>query len=106
MRAWALTLGGWGATTRTVIESEGQEVTGVVIRLQDTGQITGTVVSPVDGSPAASAQLRLFRVVHLPELFDAVTADADGRFSFDLLPLGDYFVRALDPRTGRLGRTP
>jgi hypothetical protein len=101
LSARALALGGLGGKTTVEIVDEGQALSGVVIRLEEVGEITGRIRSPVDGSLVPSAEVRLFRGGHL---FDSATSDADGAFDFVLLPLGAYEVRAFDPASGRAGR--
>ena len=98
--ARAPTLGGLGGSATVEVEWEGQQVDGVVVRLQDTGEITGTVLSPVDGSAVPSVQLQLHG---RGGLYDAVTSDAEGNFRFSLLPLGSYRITALDLASGRQG---
>ncbi len=96
----ALSLNGLGGRTTTTLASEGEEKT-VLIRLQPVGAITGRIFSPVDGSPVASAQVRLIRN---SSFFDAVTTDAQGRYLFDALPISYYTVKALELGTGRSGQ--
>ncbi len=100
LSARAPALGGLGGRTTVDLTEEGEEITGVVIRLEDTGEITGRVVSPVDGSAVANAQVRLYR----SSLFDSGNSDADGAFAFTLLPLSTYEIGVFDPATGRAGR--
>ncbi len=101
LSAKAPSLGGLGGKTTATITDEGQEVTGIVISLEPTGRISGTLTSPVDGSAVPSAEVHLLRN---GSLFDTVTADPDGHFEFSLLPLATYDLTAFDPRTGRYGR--
>ncbi len=96
----ALSLNGLGGRTTVTIVAEGEERS-VLIRLQPVGTITGRILSPIDGAPVASAQVRLFNG---SAFFDAVTTDGQGRFLFDALPIGYYTVRALDLGTGRSGQ--
>ena len=96
----ALSLSGLGGRTTAIIASEG-EAKSVLIRLQPVGAITGRILSPVDGSPVASAQVRL---IQFSSFFDAVTTDSQGRFLFDALPINYYTVKALDLGTGRSGQ--
>jgi len=103
LSAKAPSLGGLGGKTTAEITAEGQEVAGVVISLQPTGGIAGTLTSPVDGSAVASAEVHLLQH-YGGYLFDTVSSDAEGHFDFDLLPLGSYDVTAFDPHTGRYGR--
>ena len=96
----ALSLNGLGGRTTATLAAEGEEKS-VLIRLQPVGTITGRILSPVDGSPVASAQVRLIRS---SSFFDAVTTDSQGRFLFDALPISYYTVKALDLGTGRSGQ--
>lgn len=101
LTAKAPALGGLGGKTTVDLAEEGQEITGIVIRLQDTGEITGRVVSPVDGSPVPNAEVRLYR----SGLVDSGNSGAEGEILFTLLPLGTYEIRVFDPSTGRAGRS-
>ena len=103
LSARAPTLGGLGGKTSISIDQEGQALTGVLIKLQPTGSITGRVLSPVDGSAVPNAEVKLFSGAG--NLVDTINADANGQFEFDLLPLGGYYVNAFDPTTGRQGQT-
>ncbi len=94
-------LGGLGGKRTVDLTREGEEISGVVIRLEDTGEISGLILSPVDGSPVVSAELQLYTA---GRLFDSATTAGDGAFLFRLLPLGTYQLRAFDPATGRAGR--
>ncbi|MEO8196126.1 MAG: carboxypeptidase regulatory-like domain-containing protein [Thermoanaerobaculia bacterium] len=96
----ALSLNGLGGRTTATIASEGEEKA-VLIRLQPVGAITGRILSPIDGSPVASAQVRL---IQFSSFFDAVTTDAQGRYLFDALPINYYTVKALDLGSGRSGQ--
>ncbi len=96
----ALSLNGLGGRTTATLAVEGEEKS-VLIRLQPVGTITGRILSPVDGSPVASAQVRLIKS---SSFFDAVTTDSQGRFLFDALPISYYTVKALDLGTGRSGQ--
>ncbi|HEX7181896.1 MAG TPA: carboxypeptidase regulatory-like domain-containing protein, partial [Thermoanaerobaculia bacterium] len=98
--AKAPSLGGLGARTSVEIVSEGEEATALLV-LEATGEITGKVLSPVDGQPVSAAQVDL--LTQHGGLFDSVTTDAQGVFRFRLLPLNLYGLRAFDPRTGRHG---
>lgn len=103
LSARALALGGLGGKRTVVLTSEGEELSGVVIRLQSTGEITGLVRSPVDGAAVANADLAMY---HDGRLFERSTADGDGAFSFALMPLGSYELRVFDPTSGRAARLP
>ncbi len=100
LRAQAPTLGGLGGRASTEISAEGQSVE-VLITLEDTGELSGQVLSPVDGSavPFAEVSLRSNR-----GFVDAANADEDGQYRFRLLPLGAYEVRAFEAASGRFGR--
>ena len=93
-------LGGLGGRTMAEVTTEGEEVWSL-IALEGTGEITGRVLSPVDGEPVPSAQVTLYK--WLGGVLDAVTADGDGAFRFRLLPEGLYRVWVFDPATGRNG---
>ncbi|MGB6849405.1 MAG: carboxypeptidase regulatory-like domain-containing protein [Thermoanaerobaculia bacterium] len=93
-------LGDLGGKMTIEIVDEGEEITGVVIRLEDVGEIVGRVTSPVDGSPVSSAQVTLQRGT---KFFDSTTSDGLGEFSFALLPLATYRVKVFDPQSGRQG---
>ncbi|MGH2689325.1 MAG: MSCRAMM family protein, partial [Actinomycetota bacterium] len=102
LTARAPALGGLGGKTTVDLLEEGQEIAGVLIRLEDTGEITGRVLSPVDGSAVPNAEVRLLR---FGSLLDSGNSDADGEFAFTLLPLSTYEIRVFDPSTGRAGRS-
>ncbi|HEX6904370.1 MAG TPA: carboxypeptidase regulatory-like domain-containing protein [Thermoanaerobaculia bacterium] len=107
LSARAPSLGGLGGKTTVEIVAEGEEVAGVTIFLEPTGKVLGQVTLPpappaLEGSVVASAEVRLLRNGWL---FDAINADTEGRFEFNLLPLGWYEVIAFDPQTGRFGRS-
>ncbi|HEY9422946.1 MAG TPA: carboxypeptidase regulatory-like domain-containing protein, partial [Thermoanaerobaculia bacterium] len=107
LSARAPSLGGLGGKTTVEIKAEGEEVAGVTIFLEPTGKLFGQVTLPpappaTEGTVVASAEVRLLRYGYL---FDTINADAEGRFEFNLLPLGWYEVIAFDPRTGRFGRS-
>ncbi len=101
LTAKALHLGGLGGKLTVEIDEEGDELTELVIRLQDTGAIAGQVQSPVDSTGVPAAEVRLYRSGHLVE---TLNADALGEFRFELLPLGTYELKAFDPASGRAGR--
>jgi protocatechuate 3,4-dioxygenase beta subunit len=96
----ALSLSGLGGRTTAIVASEGEEKS-VLIRLQPVGSITGQILSPVNGAPVSSAQVRLYNG---SAFFDAVTADSQGRYLFDALPISYYSVKAVDLGSGRSGR--
>ncbi len=98
--AKAPTLGGLGGKTTAEVTTEGEEVF-TLVTLEATGEVEGRVLSPVDGSPVANAEVKLYR---WGGFFDSATSDATGSFRFRLLPLATYEVWAFDPRTGRFGR--
>ena len=99
--AKAPSLGGLAGRVATAVNFEGEEVYSRII-LQDTGEIIGTVVHPIDGSVVPFAQVTLSKSWRF---FDAVTADENGEFRFTLLPLGSYVVDVFDANTGRFGRS-
>ncbi|RMH20639.1 MAG: hypothetical protein D6696_07725, partial [Acidobacteria bacterium] len=100
VRAQAPSLGGLGGRTTATIDFEGQEAP-AVITLEEVGEVAGRVLSPVDGRPVASAEVKLSRV----GLVETTNSDAEGRFRFRLLPLGTYRVVAFDPASGRFGQS-
>ena len=97
--AQAPELGGLGGRIETLVTSEAEDVLAVVT-LEPTGEVAGTVTTPVDGSIVAQADVRLYRD---SQLVDAVKSDADGLFRFRLLPVGFYRARVYDPLSGRRG---
>lgn len=102
LTARAPALGGLGGKTTVDVVQEGEAITGVVIQLEATGEITGTVLSPVSGQAVDNAEVRLYDFLGL---VDSGTTGADGRFAFTLVPLGSHYeVSVFDPSTGRNGR--
>ena len=99
LSARAPSLGGLGGKTTVEVKAEGEEVAGITIFLEPTGKIVGQVLSPETGLAVPNAEVKLWR--HW--LFDSANTDDEGRFEFDLLPMGAYAVSAFDPRTGRRG---
>ncbi|HEX3153214.1 MAG TPA: carboxypeptidase regulatory-like domain-containing protein [Candidatus Angelobacter sp.] len=86
-------LGGHSSGT---LAGDGQTAT-ANITLQATGSITGTVFH-FGGVTAASGA-----VITLSDSHTA-TADSQGRYRFDLVPVGSYTVDVTDPTTGDRGR--
>jgi 5-hydroxyisourate hydrolase-like protein (transthyretin family) len=77
---------------------DGQQVTGISIKLTPNGSVTGRVLDD-DGDPLAGAEVALFQVMWRQgrfELSSGATESADdrGAFRFGELTPGRYFVRA------------
>lgn len=90
---------------RTAVLHDGQAVT-ADITLRATASIAGQVrhadgVTPVAG---ASVEARVAPSLH-GSVIAAQTADANGRYRFDLLALGEFTILAKNPTTGDRGTT-
>ncbi len=77
---------------------DGQQVTGITIKLTPNGSISGRVLDD-DGDPLAGAEVALFQVIWRQGRFElssgaAESADDRGAFRFGELTPGRYFVRA------------
>ncbi|MEL7059313.1 MAG: carboxypeptidase regulatory-like domain-containing protein [Acidobacteriota bacterium] len=96
--AQAPQLGGLGGKATGEVIDEGLDVE-LPIVLEGAGAISGVVIDPGDGLPAASARIELSR----GGLVDSLATDAEGRFHFDLLALGTYSLTIFDPSSGRHG---
>ncbi len=86
-----------GGHSSGTLAGDGQTAT-ANITLQATGSITGTVFH-FGGTTAASGA-----VISLSDGHTA-TADAQGRYRLDLVPVGSYTVDVTDPATGDRGRS-
>jgi hypothetical protein len=78
----------------------------VVIQLQATGSIKGTVFMPDGTTPIGLADVQL--TVNGRTVGYTVTSDADdaaGSFSFLYVPTGEFTLDVFDNRTGRVGRS-
>ncbi len=89
-------IGQLGGTASGTMERDGQEVT-VNITLTATGTLAGTVVRADGTTPVSGA------AVHLSFTGLVATTDNQGRYRFDLLPLGFYSLRVTDHATGDRG---
>lgn len=85
-----------GGNATGTLAGDGQTATADVT-LVATGSITGTVFHFGGTSPAPGV------VINLSDGHSA-TADAQGRYRIDLVPVGSYTVDATDPATGDRGR--
>lgn len=77
---------------------DGQQVTGITIKLTPNGSISGRVLDD-DGDPLAGAEVALFQVMWRQGRFElssagGESADDRGAFRFGELTPGRYFVRA------------
>jgi hypothetical protein len=78
----------------------------VVIQLQATGSIKGTVFMPDGTTPIGLADVQL--TVNGRTVGYTVSSDADdaaGSFSFLYVPTGEFTLDVFDNRTGRVGRS-
>ena len=73
------------------------------VSLEPTGTVEGTVYRHGGTTPAAGVELTVRRPNN--QVLATVTADAQGRYSFPLLRLGDYQIDASEAATGDRGRT-
>jgi hypothetical protein len=96
-------LGGLGGRTQGAITFEGEEVF-TEIQLEGAGELAGRILNPETGLAVPNAQVKL-RGMSFIGWADAITTDFEGRFRFERLPLGTYFLHAFDPSTGRNGRS-
>jgi Carboxypeptidase regulatory-like domain/Bacterial TSP3 repeat len=86
-----------GGSSSGALSGDGQTAT-ANITLQATGSITGTVFHFGGSTPAGGV------VITLSDGHSA-TADAQGRYRIDLVPVGSYTVDGTDPATGDRGRS-
>ncbi|MFL6388274.1 MAG: carboxypeptidase regulatory-like domain-containing protein [Terriglobales bacterium] len=86
-----------GGHSSGTLAGDGQTAT-ANITLQATGSITGTVFH-FGGVTAASGAVITLSDGH------TATADAQGRYRLDLVPVGSYTVDVTDPATGDRGRS-
>jgi hypothetical protein len=68
------------------------------VSLSSTATVTGTFVTTNGVTPISFANVRLGTLAYSP-------TDANGRFTFNDVPLGSYALTAVDPVTGRGGNT-
>ncbi|RLC30425.1 MAG: hypothetical protein DRH37_05400, partial [Deltaproteobacteria bacterium] len=69
----------------------------VDIVLAEAGSLVGTAVLPDGQTPAGQGvRVDLFKADDLDHVIDSVFTDADGRFEFPIVTLGDYVVETSD----------
>jgi len=104
LSAQAPILGGLGGKSSGEITQEGEVVVADIV-LEDSAEITGQILTPIDGSPVSGAEVQLLLA---GKLIDRATSDSAGGFHFQLLPLtttsATYELCVLDPASGRQGR--
>jgi hypothetical protein len=90
------------------VVAEGEAVDLGELCLAPTGRISGIVLDPRTGAPAAAVQVRVLAPGPYLSLrpVSAATTGGDGRFAFDGLPIsghgwGRYAVQAFDPGSAR-----
>jgi hypothetical protein len=73
----------------------------VSVALAPSGMVTGTSYDATGSERLPFSQVRLVQGGR-PGAY--ATADTDGVFRFDFVPLGSFALELFDPRTGRIGR--
>lgn len=87
-----------GSSSGTILTlTEGQQMTGVTVRMIEPGMVTGRVVDE-DGDPLAHAKVEVLRRIHYngrPQVADAAVANSgdDGAFKVEGVPPGRYYFR-------------
>ena len=84
------------ATATPVTVTDSQTLTGIDVRLQPAGQITGTVTSSKDGKPLVGMTVAVFSANSQYPL-QTTTTTADGRYALNQLTTGSYYVSFHDP---------
>jgi plastocyanin len=91
-----------GRNTGTVTVS-GQAVVSD-FQLFATGTVTGTVFRAGGTVQVAGAQVSVFQDSFFGQLIGSTTTDAQGRYTVDFVPAGNFRVEVSDPATGDRGR--
>src|SRR5262249_1950423 len=72
----------------------------VTVVVRAFGTVTGTLYDAAGTTKLTFAQVRLVQSGH-PSAY--ATSDADGVYTFEFVPLGNFSLEFLDPRSGRVG---
>jgi hypothetical protein len=81
------------------------EVLTLNARLSASGTVTGTIFRAGGTTPAANIEVALYTSLPYGSLIGRATTDAQGQYTVDLVPVGNFTVDATDPSNGDRGRT-